>query len=75
MGAESADGGKTAGKRADGKNAIRDSGKPERGKTGRKNVVQDITGIAYESGPLSAAEVIAPGKMYRRLCLQADGPE
>lgn len=32
----------------------------------RKSVVQDIGKLAYGSGPLSAAEVIAPGKMFRK---------
>lgn len=32
-----------------------------------RNVVQDIGKYAYDSGPLSAAEVIAPGRMYRKL--------
>lgn len=44
-----------------------DQQEPEEAGTGSKNAVQDIHEIAYESGPLSAAEVIAPGRMYRRL--------
>lgn len=31
------------------------------------DVVQNIEKMAYETGPLSVAEVIAPGKMYRHL--------
>ena len=37
-------------------------------KENKDNIVQDIEKLAYEKGPLSVAEVIAPGKMYRKLC-------
>ena len=37
-------------------------------KTDRINIVQNIKRLAYEKGPLSVAEVIAPRKMYRYLC-------
>lgn len=38
-------------------------------KANAENTVQNIEELAYEKGPLSVAEVIAPRKMYRRLCL------
>lgn len=37
-----------------------------------ENTVQNIEEMAYEKGPLSVAEVIAPGKMYRRLSVWRD---
>lgn len=33
----------------------------------KENIVQNIEELAYDGGPLSVAEVIAPGKMYRHL--------
>lgn len=33
----------------------------------RENIVQNIESFAYQAGPLSAAEVISPGRMYRYL--------
>lgn len=33
----------------------------------RIDIVQNIKGLAYEEGPLSVAEVIAPRKMYRQI--------
>lgn len=32
-----------------------------------ETIVQNIEGLAYETGPLSAAKVISPGRMYRYL--------
>lgn len=36
-------------------------------KMNEKNIVQNVKELAYEEGPLSMAEVIAPGKMYKHL--------
>lgn len=33
-----------------------------------ESVLQNIEELAYGEGPLSAAPVVAPGKMYRKLC-------
>ena len=36
-------------------------------KMNEKNIVQNVKELAYEEGPLSMAEMIAPGKMYKHL--------
>ena len=36
-------------------------------KPGGETIVQNIEGLAYKTGPLSVAEVISPGRMYRYL--------
>lgn len=38
-----------------------------REKPGGETIVQNIEGLAYKAGPLSVAEVISPGRMYRYL--------
>lgn len=46
---------------------VTESNDREQSKPERAEAVQNIATLAYGAGPLSAAEVIAPGKMYRRL--------
>ena len=60
---------KLAGKLLDGAGAREPETMTEPGSRNKniENVVQNIESLAYEKGPLSVAEVISPGRMYRYL--------